>query len=65
LKQASSLPGISALTKFSENTSKLGVESNQKTGGDSFEPSFEPSGRNGVENRTPTFWVKEAKLKIA
>jgi hypothetical protein len=30
-------------------------------GGDGIEPSFEPSGRNGVEDCTPSFWVKEAK----
>jgi hypothetical protein len=32
-------------------------------GGDSVEPSFEPSGCNGVEERTPNFWVKGAKLR--
>ena len=32
-------------------------------GGDSSEPSFEPSGRNGVEDRTPNFWVKGAKTE--
>jgi hypothetical protein len=31
------------------------------SGGVGVEPSFEPSGRNGVEDRTPNFWVKEAK----
>jgi len=33
-------------------------------GGDSYEPSFEPSGRNGGEDRTPNSWVKGAKQNI-
>jgi hypothetical protein len=46
------------------NNSELSPKLRKVAGGDSYEPSFEPSGRNGVEDRTPNFWMKGAKQSI-